>query len=250
MRKTRKTNQDKKREYFEILNTISKGRQRTNILKKPEQTALAFLVKHIPAWVSSDMLTFFGFCGSLLTAASFVMAAHWSRTYLLLGVLGFIINWFGDSLDGRLAYYRNTPRKWYGFSLDITVDWFTTLLIGIGYALYTQGFVKFFGLAFVLMYSWAMITTLMRYKVTDQYSIDTGILGPTEVRVVISLILLTEIFVKDSIVYTGALACVTLLVVNVIGSVELLLVADKRDKDEKESKEKQAAEASTQEVNV
>jgi hypothetical protein len=108
-------------------------------------------------------------------------------------------------------------------------------LIGSGYSLYTEGFAKFFGLAFVVMYSWAMITTLMRYKVTDQYSIDTGILGPTEVRVVISLILLAEIFIKDSIVYTGALACLALLVVNVISTVELLIVADKRDKDEKES---------------
>jgi phosphatidylglycerophosphate synthase len=195
------------------------------------------------------MLTFFGFCGSLLTAASFVMAAYWDRLYLLLGVLGFIINWFGDSLDGRLAYYRNKPRKWYGFSLDITVDWFTTLLIGAGYAIYTSGFAKFFGVAFVVMYGWAMITTLMRYKVTDQYAIDTGILGPTEVRVVVSLILLAEIFIRDSIIYTGALACVVLLVVNVIGTVELLILADKRDKDEKELKKNQAP-APKQELNL
>lgn len=249
MRKKNKRTNPKKREYFEILNTISKGRHRTNILKKPEQSALAFLVKHIPGWVTSDMLTFFGFCGSLLTAASFVMAAYWDRLYLLLGVLGFIINWFGDSLDGRLAYYRNKPRKWYGFSLDITVDWFTTLLIGAGYAIYTSGFAKFFGVAFVVMYGWAMITTLMRYKVTDQYAIDTGILGPTEVRVVVSLILLAEIFIRDSIIYTGALACVVLLVVNVIGTVELLILADKRDKDEKELKKNQAP-APKQELNL
>ncbi|NLB02862.1 MAG: CDP-alcohol phosphatidyltransferase, partial [Bacteroidales bacterium] len=134
----------------------------------------------------------------------------------------------------------NKPRKWYGFSLDITVDWFTTLLIGAGYAIYTQGFVKFFGVAFVVMYGWAMITALMRYKVTDQYAIDTGIFGPTEVRIVISLILLAEIFIKDSIIYTGALACLVLLVVNVISTVELLILADKRDKDEKEIKKNQA----------
>ena len=70
------------------------------------------------------------------------MAAYWDRLYLLLRAR-LIINWFGDSLDGRLAYYRNKPRKWYGFSLDITVDWFTTLLIGAGYAIYTSGFAKF-----------------------------------------------------------------------------------------------------------
>jgi hypothetical protein len=73
-------------------------------------------------------------------------------------------------------------------------------------------------------------------------------LGPTEVRVVVSLILLAEIFIRDSIIYTGALACVVLLVVNVIGTVELLILADKRDKDEKESKKNQTP-APKQEVN-
>jgi hypothetical protein len=38
------------------------------------------------------MLTFFGFCGSLLTALSFILAKYLSVYYLLLGVLGFIIN--------------------------------------------------------------------------------------------------------------------------------------------------------------
>jgi phosphatidylserine synthase len=40
-----------------------------------------------------------------------------------MGYFGFAINWFGDSLDGRIAYYRNTPRKWYGFALDCIMDW-------------------------------------------------------------------------------------------------------------------------------
>ena len=227
------------RDMVEILSTISKGRHRTNILKNPEQKALAFFVSRIPDSVNSDMLTFLGLLGSLLTVAGFILAAYVNIYFLLLGVLGFAINWFGDSLDGRLAYYRNQPRKWYGFSLDITVDWITTILIGTGYMIYTDGFAKFFGVGFVVMYGWAMITTLLRYKVTDKYSIDSGLFGPTETRVIISLILIFEVIFKGSIVYTAAFVCVVLLIVNIIGTLDLLKQADKRDKAEKEQKLKE-----------
>lgn len=220
----------------ETLSTISKGRHRTNILKKPEQEALAFLVKHIPSWISSDMLTFIGFIGSLITLTGFILAAYVDRHLLLLSILGFVINWFGDSLDGRVAYYRNKPRKWYGFSLDLTVDWITTILIGCGYIIYANGLAEWFGFGFVVMYGWAMITTLLRYKIIDKYSIDTGLLGPTEVRVVISLILVAEVFFSGSLIYTAALACIVLFIVNIIDTLELLKLADNRDISEKEIK--------------
>ena len=35
-----------------------------------------------------------------------------------------------------------------------------------------------------------MIISQLRYKVTDKYSIDSGILGPTEVRIIFSFALL------------------------------------------------------------
>ena len=103
------------------LKVISGDRDRTNILKKWEQQAIAFLVQIIPGWVTSDMLTFTGFLGSVLVFVSFVLARFLAPEYMLLGVLGFAISWFGDSLDGRLAYYRHLERKNYGFALDMTI---------------------------------------------------------------------------------------------------------------------------------
>ena len=47
-------------EAKEILARISKDRTRTNLLKNPEQKAMAVLVR-IPSWVHSDMLTLTGF---------------------------------------------------------------------------------------------------------------------------------------------------------------------------------------------
>lgn len=218
----------------EILSKLSKDRDRTNLLKTSEQHFIAFLVRHIPSWMSSDMLTLIGLAGSLVTAAGFILALYVHRSLLLLGILGFIINWFGDSLDGRLAYFRNKPRKWYGFSLDYTVDWLTNIFIGLGYSIYVGGEWGLLGFGFVVLYGWAMMTALLRYKITNEYTIDSGLLGPTEVRIIISFFLLLEVIFKDSIIYSGILSCVILLVVDLIDFFKLLRIADRRDKDDKQ----------------
>jgi hypothetical protein len=183
--------------------------------------------------MSSDMLTAIGLAGSFVTAASFILATYFHRSLLLFGILGFALNWFGDSLDGRLAYFRNKPRKWYGFSLDFTVDWLTNILIGLGYIVYVGGKSELLGFGFVVLYGWAMMTALLRYKIINKYTIDSGILGPTEVRIIISLFLALEVICPGSIVYSGIIACAALFTVNIIDSLKLLKIADNRDKEEK-----------------
>jgi hypothetical protein len=179
--------------------------------------------------MSPNKLTFIGFIGSLITMLSFILAKYVQREYLLIGVLGFAINWFGDSLDGRFAYYSKHPRKWYGFALDITIDWITTILIGIGYVVYTDGVWELLGFGFVVMYGWAMITILLKYKITDKYTIDTGLFGPTEARIIISLILVLEVLFKDSIIYSAIFACVFLFIVDIIDTLNLLHLANEKD---------------------
>jgi len=225
---------DKKQTTDEVLKIISQDRGRTNILKKYEQKTIAFLVQRIPSCISSDMLTAIGFSGSLIVLLSLVLAAYIDTAYLLLGVLGFMICWFGDSLDGRIAYYRNKQRKWYGFSLDLTTDWLGTTLMGLGFVIYLDGVWKLLGFVFVILYGWEMFTTLIRYKVTNKYSIDSGILGPTEVRIVLSCILILEVLVKDSLIYSGVLACFFLFIANIIDTFKLLKLADIRDNEERE----------------
>lgn len=219
----------------EALKTISADRQRSNLLRKPEQRVLAWFVQRVPAKVTSNMFTFLGFLGSLIVLAAFIMAAFIDRTWLLLGIAGLMINWFGDSLDGRLAIYRHKSRKWWGFSLDLSVDWISTVLIGMGYVIYSDGIWEIVGYLFVAMYAWAMINTLMRYRITSQYTIDTGLLGPTEARLIIAAILITEVLVKDSIHAFLTSAALLLLAVNIYQLVNLLKVADERDKMEKEN---------------
>ena len=214
----------------EILEAISRDRVRTNLLHKYEQRAIAWLVQRVPPWISSDMLTGIGFTGSILVFASFILAAFFSRSFLLLGVAGFLISWFGDSLDGRIAYYRNKPRKLYGFVLDITIDWIGIILIGCGFIVYSDGFWELLGYGFVVMYGWEMIIVLMRYKITGEYSIDAGKFSPTEARILISTIMVLEVVLPTSIHYSASVAVFILFIINVIDTNRLLSKANTLEK--------------------
>ena len=210
---------------------IATDRKRTNILRKQEQEALAYLVQIMPQWVTSDLLTFTGFLGNVLVFASFVLARYVEPALLLLGVAGFAISWFGDSLDGRLAYYRNKPRKNYGFALDIIVDWLGIILLGFGFTMYIVEPYEMVGFAFVVLYGWQMIMALIRYLVSGKYSIDSGILGPTEVRIIISLILVAEVFLPGSVTVFSILATIILLIVDLIDTKKILRLSDDADRN-------------------
>jgi len=220
----------------EIINSVFGDRSRTNLLKKYEQQALAWLVQRIPAWITSNILTGIGFFGYIIVFGSFLLASYVNRTYLLLGLLGFLINWFGDSLDGRLAYYRKKPRKQYGFTLDITIDWLSIILIGLGYIIYVDGIWEVFGYGFVTMYAWEIILALIRYKITGKYSIDSGKVGPTEVRIAVGACLVAEVLLPDSLIYSAGVLVVAIFIVNILDTNKLLRVADEIDKKEAQSK--------------
>ncbi len=212
---------------------IFKDRKRTNILKAPEQKLITLLVKRVPSYITPDNLTIIGGFGSLMILLSFILAYYYRSEYLLIGIAGLAINWLGDSLDGRLAYYRNIPRKWYGFSLDIIMDWCSTVMIGIGYFIYAGSDDEIFAFLFVVFYAWAMIISQLRYKITDHYTIDSGLVGPTELRVLLAFILLLEVFIHNSINVCAFLMCTALFFINLSDTRKLLKLGDIRDEMEK-----------------
>ena len=219
-----------------INKKLFQDRKRTNILSNLEQRFISYLVPRIPNSLSSDGLTAIGLFGSLMILGSFLLAEYVNINFLLLGVVGFFILWFGDSLDGRIAYYRNKSRKWYGFALDIIMDWISTVFIGLGYVFYATGDFKYLGFTLVALYGWAMIISQLRYKVTDLYTIDAGLFGPTEIRVVICLVFVLEVVFPGSIDYSVLLICITLFFINLSDSRNLLKLGDLRDKQEKMNK--------------
>lgn len=223
-------------EESKTLKRIFQDRKRTNILRTAEQATISYLVKKVPSFITSNMLTFIGTVGSVIVLAGFILAAYGNRHYLLLGIPGLAINWLGDSLDGRIAYYRNIPRKWYGFSLDIIMDWISTVLIGLGYIVYARNQYELIAFVFVVLYGWAMIISQLRYKITDIYSIDSGFVGPTEVRIILSVIFIFEASFGHLIEYFAGAMCAILFIINVIDTRKLLKLGDIRDNAERAEK--------------
>lgn len=139
-----------------------------------------------------------------------------------------------------MAYYRNTPRKWYGFSLDIIMDWVSTVLIGLGYLVYARNEYELIAFIFVALYGWAMIISQLRYKITDIYSIDAGIVGPTEIRIILAIIIILEVIFGHLIEYFATGICLVLFIINFLDTKKLLKLGDIRDNAEREAKQQKA----------
>ena len=106
-------------------------RIQTSLLNAAEKRALVWMAGRMPAWVTSDMLTFLGVVGAAICALGFILAAT-DRNWLWLSSAGLVVNWFGDSLDGTLARVRNAQRPVYGFFIDHTLDAVTICIMCVG----------------------------------------------------------------------------------------------------------------------
>ena len=219
-------------DYTTIAERTFSDRKRTNILKSAEQSTIVFLLPKVPKFISPNALTLIGTIGSGFIFLAFLLGTYLANWYLLFGIIGLVINWLGDSLDGRLAYYRNTPRRWYGFALDIIADWIGIVLIGFGYYIYAKNGTQIVAFAFVALYGWSIIISQLRYKITNEYSIDSGFVGPTELRFIIALILLIEVLFQGSITYLAGLITLVLLLINIVDSIKLLKLGDLKDKNQ------------------
>lgn len=147
-----------------------------------ERPALRWLSAHMPGWVTPDLLTFIGFLGALLTGVSY-WASNYHRSFLWLACLGFFINWFGDSLDGTLARYRNIQRPRYGFFIDHVVDAFAEVIIflGLGLSPYMR-----FDVACLTLIAYLMMAVLIFVQtiVFAVFRLSYLRLGPTEIRLI------------------------------------------------------------------
>lgn len=147
-----------------------------------ERPLLAWLARKMPPWINPDHLTFLGFLATVLIFVSYILTTH-NKAFLWLASLGFIINWFGDSLDGTLARYRKIERPIYGFFIDHTVDALGEFLVflGIGLSPYVD-----FRIACLALIGYLLLSILVYITtyVKGVFRISFLKLGPTEMRVI------------------------------------------------------------------
>ena len=163
------------------VSDIAEHERVNDILLGPlERPALNWLAAHLPEWVTPDLCSAIGVIGGLWIIVSYALSGL-HPNFLWLASLGFVINWFGDSLDGTLARYRHIERPIYGFFLDHTVDAATTVVIflGLGLTPYVNYVVASLALTAYLLLS---VLVYVRTAVVGEFKISYGRLGPTEIR--------------------------------------------------------------------
>lgn len=158
-------------------------RLQQSILTPLEKKTLHWLASGLPRWVKPDHLTSLGFLGMIMVGASYALSAQ-NPSYLFLAGLFLIVNWFGDSLDGTVARLRNIQRPRYGFYVDHIVDCFGAVFLTLG--LIISGYISIIPavLALVVFLLLSIHTYLATY-VNGVFKLSAGMLGPTELRVIL-----------------------------------------------------------------
>ncbi len=147
----------------------------------------------MPRWIVSDTLTIIGIFGSVMIAAGFLLSNS-NINWLWLSIAGFIVNWYGDSLDGTLARVRNTQRPIYGYYLDHTVDIINEALMFIGIGLSYLMRLDIALMIFIL-YLCLTLNVSINAHLKSEFKLTYGKMGPTEFRVIACLLILAIIYI-------------------------------------------------------
>jgi len=158
-------------------------REQTSILAPLERGVLRELASRMPARINSDHLSLLGFVAMLLAGVCYAASRHYPNMLHLVNLFLFL-NWFGDSLDGTLARYRDRQRPRYGFYVDHIIDTFGALFFIGGLAL--SGFMsERVAAALLIVFFMLAINSYLAAYALRVFKISQWKLGPTEMRLVL-----------------------------------------------------------------
>lgn len=202
-------------------------RIQTSVLNALEKKILVRMAKMQPRWMTSDILTFIGIVGSVIVAAGYALS-NYDISWLWLASFGFVVNWYGDSLDGTLARVRNTQRPIYGFYLDHCVDGLTMAVMCIGAGL-SEMLNLYIAMAVLVAYLLLSISVYINAHLKGEFKLTFAGMGPTEFRLIMIIVNTLFIYVAPLRDFTTSFNCLGTEVVfgsfDYVGLVILLILS-------------------------
>lgn len=203
------------------------------ISARPERIILDWLAPRVPTAISPDHLTVLGLAGAVCVCAG-AIASNFASGFLYLAIAGLFLNWVGDSLDGTVARYRKIERPRYGFFVDHLGDVASQVLIvvGLGLSPYLHFTTVLLALAAYLILT---IYTLVKLHVSRTMQLTYFGIGPTEVRVLIGIGIVSAAFFKpiDFITPLGPLSIFDIVAIAIslfaVISALVMFVKDARE---------------------
>ena len=137
----------------------------------------------LPAWVNSDHLTALGFISLIAVGASYAYARLY-QAGLWLAIAFFILNWFGDSLDGTLARVRQRQRPRYGFYVDHVLDACGSVFVFAGLAI--SGYMsERVAVGLLIAYFLLSIEVYLATYTVGKFQLSFAMFSPTELRLLL-----------------------------------------------------------------
>ena len=160
-------------------------RQQNSLLAPLEKAVLIGMARRMPQWVNSDHLSLLGLAAMLMAGICYAFSG---RNPLMLHMVNLFIflNWFGDSLDGTLARYRDRQRPRYGFYVDHIIDTFGTMFLIAGLTL--SGYMsERVAAGLLVVFLMLAINSYLAAYALGVFKISHWKLGPTEIRLVLCI---------------------------------------------------------------
>lgn len=193
-----------------------------NLLARSERSVLNWLCARMPDWVFPDLLTGIGMFGALLVFAGYI-CSNLGDGWLWLSIAGYVVQWFGDSMDGSLARFRRIERPRYGYFLDHSCDGLATTLVvvGIGLSRYVLLEVALVALAGYLLLS---IHAFLLVRVLGEMKLSYAYAGPTELRLILIGLTIAMIIAGSNPVFFGVLTWFDVIVGSIGGLLILFFI--------------------------
>jgi len=141
--------------------------------------------------MTPDIYTVIGLLGTVITMVGYILSRS-HPGFFWLATFGFVVNWYGDSMDGTLARYRHIERPVYGYFIDHTMDAVGQVLffVGLGLSPYVN-----FDVACLALVAYLLMDVLvfLRTNAVHEFRISFSMLGPTEARI-LAILLNTAMF--------------------------------------------------------
>ena len=202
-------------------------REQTSVLAPLERAALRGFARRMPAFINSDHLSLLGLVSMFLAGAGYALSRQNPQMLHLVNLFIFL-NWFGDSLDGTLARYRDRQRPRYGFYVDHIIDTFGTMFLIFGLALSGYMTERVAAAMLIVFFMLAINSYLAAYSL-GIFKISQWKMGPTEMRLLLiigNIFLIyrpyTRVFGHRYLLYDvgGVIAIVGMGLVLVVSSIQ------------------------------
>jgi phosphatidylglycerophosphate synthase len=204
-------------------NPASLSRIQQNVLASSERRLLTWLCSRMPSWVTPDILTALGMVGALAIFVGYA-ASLFSVEWLWIALAGYVLQWFGDSMDGSLARYRHIERPSYGYFIDHSCDGLANFLIlaGMGISPFVRLDVALVALVAYLLLS---IHAFLSARVLGELKLSYLAAGPTELRLMLIILTLMMMALGSKPGLFGAISGFDVFVGTVAFILILLFIA-------------------------